>query len=102
MSNCCAVVSGMLGNPDAGTMTSGSGGANCTAMCPASATVDGSGGFTAHTKLCHVTSDCTNYSGTAPIVGNVAFDGCCSSAMTGPFTFCAPKMYAATLKLNCL
>jgi hypothetical protein len=90
-SNCCVTVSGMLGNQDAGTTTNGSGGASCTGMCPASATTDGNGGFTAHSKLCHYRSDCKGYSGTAPIIGTTAFDLCCSSPMFGTYSFCFPS-----------
>ncbi len=65
---------------------SASGGASCTASCPGSASQTG-----LNTKLCHGPSDCANYNGTAPIVGNAPFDKCCGTAGLS-FRFCAPGL----------
>jgi hypothetical protein len=97
---CCGVISGVLGNKDAGTMTMGSGGAACMATCSASATLDTMNNFTAHSKLCHQKSDCAGLMGSTPF-GTAVFDGCCSSAMTGDYKFCAPTNYAGFLSLTC-
>lgn len=80
-SNCC--VSLALGN------NAVSGSASCTASCPATASADNGGSLT--TRLCHGPADCAGYNGTAPIVGNAAFDKCCT--YTGlTFEFCAPAL----------
>jgi hypothetical protein len=102
MASCCVTVAGMLGNADAGTMTGGNGGASCTGTCPASAMIDGNGGFTAHSKLCHHKADCKNYSGSAPLVGTVPFDGCCTSPMFGDYSVCFPAQYAAQFSATCV
>jgi len=82
MSQCCIdlALSGMM---------SVSGGASCTASCPASVVTENGGSI--KTRLCHGAADCTNYSGTAPIVGNAPFDRCCAyPGLT--FKFCAPGL----------
>jgi hypothetical protein len=82
--NCCVALSMGAGGNSAG------GGASCTASCPASVTQSGTGG-TVNTKLCHGPSDCANYDGTAPIIGNAPFDKCCGyPGLT--FRFCAPGL----------
>ena len=102
MSNCCVTVSGTMGDPDAGTTTTGAGGASCTGMCPPSATYDsGTKAFTAHSKLCHYRSDCKGYSGTTPL-GSASFDLCCSDPQFGNYAFCFPSQFMSFISnLTC-
>ncbi len=77
-----------------------SGSAACTSSCPATATTDNGGSLT--TRLCHSPADCTNYSGTAPIVGKAAFDKCCTYPGLS-FKFCAPGLVTiASNQITCM
>ncbi len=92
--NCCVSLSLGSGGMGAG------GGASCTASCPASISQAGQGG-TVNTKLCHGPSDCVNYTGPAPILGNTAFDKCCGYPGVS-FRFCAPGLITAVAtQVNC-
>lgn len=100
---CCVDINGNGGN-DAGTMASGSGSSMCVSKCVGKAGQDANGGFFAHTKLCHATADCAGYMGTVVFGGNMIgakFEGCCKSANTGSYEFCAPKMFAGQGGLTC-
>jgi hypothetical protein len=78
--NCCADISIGGGSP--------SGGAMCTASCPASAGQGGGAGIS--TKLCHNGADCVGYSGSTPL-GTLDFDSCCTYAGVS-YSFCAPSL----------
>jgi hypothetical protein len=95
---CCVTVAGNFGNPDAGTMTAGSGSSSCGAHCAGNLIVDQTtGDFSVQTKLCHAKADCKGYSGTvfgAPL----NFDGCCTAAQS-PYAFCF-STFAATQTMN--
>jgi hypothetical protein len=81
---CCATINLTAGGPDAAAMVTG-GNSKC-GQCKASLNPT-SGAFM--TRLCHVPSDCKNFSlvfGTF----NVPFNKCCSNGMTGGVQFCAP------------
>ena len=77
-----------------------SGSAACTSSCPASVVTTNGG--TLKTRLCHSPADCTNYSGTAPVVGTAPFDKCCSYPGLS-FEFCAPGLVTlASNKIKCM
>ena len=88
MPNCCADAHFSLSMTDALPMVAGANAACGTDQaCPAG--VDLAGGVL-HTKLCHTAGDCAGYTGTVPILGNAAFDGCCTSNQAPGIQFCAP------------
>jgi hypothetical protein len=96
-SGCCVSLSGMMGDPDAGTMTMGSGSSSCTNSCVGLASYDGSN-LSITTKLCHAKTDCTGYMGTLMIFGtpnSTKFDSCCQSTQTGSYRFCFSSATAA-------
>jgi len=91
--DCCIDING-TGGADAGLAGTGDASCSTTGACKPSATF-ANGGFTARSKLCHTNDDCKNYSGMVPILGMTPFDACCSSAMAGPYKFCAPSAATA-------
>jgi hypothetical protein len=92
--DCCIDINGTA-SADAG-IGGGTGDASCstTGACKPSA-MFANGAFTARSKLCHTNDDCKNYSGMVPLLGMTPFDACCSSAMAGPYKFCAPSAATA-------
>jgi hypothetical protein len=98
MPNCCADAHFSLGMGDAAPMATGANAACGTdAACPAGVDL---GAQVLHTKLCHVASDCANYSGSTPL-GTTAFDGCCTSNQAPGIQFCAPTMFMGANRYTC-
>jgi hypothetical protein len=83
---CCATITLLLPDPDAGTSGGVSGGeATCTPTCNASVDFNGP---SLTSRLCGSAADCTGLSVAVPVIGSLPLDKCCSSSVAPGTHFC--------------
>ncbi len=98
MPNCCATAKFSLGMGDAAPVPQAA-----NAACGSDSACPGGIDLAAqelHTKLCHTSTDCDGYMGSTPL-GNLAFDGCCTSTQAPGVQFCAPKQFMGANRYTC-